>query len=392
MFELNVDKRAYDDKLSDFDGSNPDQELASPNSTSRIPAGSIYGTTHAGGLIGAAALGAGPQDVGIRPPPAVTNPSYSSLHHEKLVKKGAATLCPWAPITAHHRPGRELSLRQLRDIMNSVYASKASYDLKCQENKEATETMEQHLYGFLGKRYGLKSVIQEWASAIFKAIEKYSLSKTDVAMFGKILQNSLAESFPSVQDQLSQTAHQLLRSQLEERHHLRPKSEIEALWRARSRCGVPLVECEEVVRYMYNDADSDELMLRLHVASQNPTAEPQMDPLSPDSIRMKDMLQVLLSFQMSLTEAFLSDFVQIFRQVDQSGDGILNYTGLEELVRRVGYVEQAEEGTDAGTLLMEAKATTYSSLRKFKGGATFSQCVDLFTGLISARWGAISPS
>merc|ERR1712031_116234 len=143
---------------------------------------------------------------------------------------------------------------------------------------------------------------------------------------------------------------------------------------------------------MYNEADSEELMTRLTYASQNASAEPQSEPLSPESVRLRDLMQVLLSFQMTLTEAFLGDFVQIFRQVDSRGDGVLDYQGLEELVRRVGYVEQAEDGAPAGQVLMEAKATAYTAVRRFKRGATFSQCVDLYTGLISARWGAINPS
>jgi len=302
--------------------------------------------------------------------------SYTAIHmsrRERISNAGAS------------RPGKDLTLRQLRDIMLSVYSSKAQHDLRCQETKEPTETMEQHTYSFLGKRYGLKSVIQEWASAIFRAIQRFASKECDVAVFGKILQNTLAESFPAVQDTIRSTVHQLLRQQLEARHPQRPQAEIENLWRARSRNGVPIAECEEVIRYMYNDNDAQAVLGRLQFAAENATQD--SEPLTPGSVRYKDLMQVLLSFQMNLTEAFLADFVRIFKQVDSNNDGIVDSAQLEELVRRVGQVDGIETNSPASTVLMEAKAATANSIRKFRR-ATFSQCVDLFTGLISARWAA----
>lgn len=259
--------------------------------------------------------------------------------------------------------------------MQSVYVSKAQHDRKCQEAKEPGQTLEQHLYVWLGKRYTLKSVVQEWACAIFKAIQKHARRECDVAAFGKMLQNTLAESFPDVQERLKQTVIELLRSNLEDRHPHRPQAEIEAMWRTRSRCGVPLSECEEVVKYMYNEGDAQEIMLRMQHASQN-ASEVGPEALAPDSVSLKDMMTVLQFYQMRLTESFLSDFIDIFR---------------EELVRRVGFVKFSEQDDTAGLAqLAIAQAQAKNNMRSFKKGATFSQCVDIFTGLISARWGALT--
>merc|ERR1719281_1984092 len=116
--------------------------------------------------------------------------------------------------------------------------------------------MEQHLYSFLTKRYVTKPAIMEWASSIFRAIQRFAGHECDVAVFGKILQNSLAESFPAVQDTLRATVQQLLRAQLEQKHSHRPPAEIEALWGDRLRRGVPVSECDEVVCYMFNEQDT----------------------------------------------------------------------------------------------------------------------------------------
>ena len=69
---------------------------------------------------------------------------------------------------------RNLSLKQLTDIINDIYAQKVKYDQKCEENKLPRETMEQYMYTYLNQRYGLKNLIIEWAASIISGIKKYS--------------------------------------------------------------------------------------------------------------------------------------------------------------------------------------------------------------------------
>merc|ERR1711879_143179 len=102
-------------------------------------------------------------------------------------------------------------------------------------------------------------------------------------------------------DTLRATVQMLLRSNLQQRHAQRPQSEIDALWRVRSRCGVPLTECEDVVRYMYNDRDCAVVLSRLHTMADMATATDNAAQ-EPDMIRYRDFLQILLTFQMQLTE------------------------------------------------------------------------------------------
>lgn len=276
-------------------------------------------------------------------------------------------------------------------MVTAVYASKAQHDVRAAENREPTETMEQHLYAFLGKRYGTRSVVMEWASAIFKAVQKNAALEADVAVFGKILQNTLAESFPAVQDTLRDTVQQLLRTQLEQRHPQRPAAELEALWRARAKCGVPVAECEEVVRYMYNERDSAEVLSRLQASADKRSAELG---LMPNTVRYRDLVQSLLSFQVQLTEAFLVDFVRLFREVDADGDGALDGAQLEELVHRLGRGESGFLGEEPDSPLAAARAALAEARAEAAvqcsglQHATFSECVDLLTALISARWAA----
>lgn len=51
---------------------------------------------------------------------------------------------------------RVLPLKQIKEIINDIFNSKFKYDAKCRETQMPIETMEQYLYTYLTKKYGLK--------------------------------------------------------------------------------------------------------------------------------------------------------------------------------------------------------------------------------------------
>ena len=51
------------------------------------------------------------------------------------------------------------------------------------------------MYTYLNQRYGLKSLIIEWAGAIINGIKKYSKEDNEVCLFGKVLRNEIDEEF-----------------------------------------------------------------------------------------------------------------------------------------------------------------------------------------------------
>ena len=81
---------------------------------------------------------------------------------------------------------RVLTVKMMKDIINEIYASKAEFDKKCLENKLPRETMEQHMYTFLNQKYGLKTLIIEWATSIVNGIKMYSVEDSDICLFGKV--------------------------------------------------------------------------------------------------------------------------------------------------------------------------------------------------------------
>ena len=51
------------------------------------------------------------------------------------------------------------------------------------------------MYTYLNQKYGLKSLIIEWATAIINGIKKFSKTSNDVCVFGRILRNECDEEF-----------------------------------------------------------------------------------------------------------------------------------------------------------------------------------------------------
>ena len=88
-----------------------------------------------------------------------------------------------------------MTLKQLKDTINDMYAQKVKFDKKCADNHVPKETMEQYMYTYLNQRYGLKNLIVEWAAAIINGIKTYARQDHDIALFGKILKNECDEDF-----------------------------------------------------------------------------------------------------------------------------------------------------------------------------------------------------
>jgi hypothetical protein len=72
------------------------------------------------------------------------------------------------------------------------------FDAKARQMGQPIETMEQFMYTFLVQKYGLKSLIVEWATAIINSIKFYletnlgedlQICDPEVTLFAKILKN-----------------------------------------------------------------------------------------------------------------------------------------------------------------------------------------------------------
>ena len=256
--------------------------------------------------------------------------------------------------------GKVLSLRQIKEVIDEIYASKAKYDERCAENHMPRETMEQHMNNYLNKKYGLKSLVVEWGSSIVASIKKYVNKDNDIAVFGKILRNECDEEFRLVQIQVKETVAELLKMGIKNKFPLKNSSDVLEMMTEKMNGYLNEDEWNEIVKYMYNDEDSalliDEIWKVIKAGQRNNASPPnkarltreeavlirEKEKLMKSRVLYNDFLKVLLDFQLRGHEIFLEKFLNLFKVVDFDSDGIINEAEFQDLVSGMdlGFTEE----------------------------------------------------
>ena len=283
---------------------------------------------------------------------------------------------------------RAISLKQLKDHIEQIYASKIKFDQKCKQARLPRETMEQHMYTYLNQRYGLKPLIVDHASAIIKAVNKCAKQDNDVAVFGKILRNEIDEEFRFVQAQLKQTVDELLRVYLKGKYPLKADREISRMLQQRQRGEVHEEEWSDIIKYMYNHKDALSLIVmvkdlcRQRARAQDhevdtgrrgsarrsrgtATKEEQARGRASMNIPHRLLLKVLLDFQLHGHDRFLSAFRELFQQADTDRDGVIDEPQFRSLV---SFVDSSKTVREVDEML--DRVDPFSNQR-----ITFSECV-----------------
>jgi hypothetical protein len=86
--------------------------------------------------------------------------------------------------------------------------------------------MEQYMYTYLNQKYGLKTLIIEWASTIIHGVKTYLKDDHEVTLFGKILKNECDEEFRFIQMHVKDTLANLLKILVREKYHLKSEGEV----------------------------------------------------------------------------------------------------------------------------------------------------------------------
>lgn len=85
------------------------------------------------------------------------------------------------------------------------------------------------MYTYLNQKYGLKSLIVEWAAAILNGVKAYSKEDHDVNLFSKIMANECDEEYRFIQQSLKETLFQIVKSLLKEKHPFKTEAELNKL-------------------------------------------------------------------------------------------------------------------------------------------------------------------
>lgn len=76
------------------------------------------------------------------------------------------------------------------------------------------ETLEQHVYRTMEKKYGLRTLALEHAGMLLQAVDSYCRLDNEVEVFQKIFRNEIEEDFRLVQKELLQSIRDLCLAQI----------------------------------------------------------------------------------------------------------------------------------------------------------------------------------
>ena len=326
-------------------------------------------------------------------------------------------------------PNRKpLSIKVAKDIINELYLSKANYDKICLENKLPNETLEHYMYIFLNNKYGLKNLVIEWASAIINAIKLYSNADCEINLFGKILRNEQEEDSRHILYKLKKNIDELLVYNYKKKHPLKSKEEIDKVMEQKKSGLLVEEEWKEIIYYLYNPEDSEiienkildfiqELRNKLFFLIENgedvnsdrfmtyqnshnserinltkklsvltdvfltEKKKVTREDLSninrikfETSIPYKDFIEIVCENQIQNRQKYLKNFVNLFRNFDKDGDGVLNEEQFIGLIKAIPYCQNnVEEYMEKFLGIIDP-----FNHKKF----TFNNCVILFSSEI----------
>ena len=152
-----------------------------------------------------------------------------------------------------------ISLKALKDFINELYISKSQYDVKCEKYKLPKETLEEHMYTFLNKKYGLKNLIIEWAKNVIGGIKYYSKKDSIVLLFGKIMRNEQEEDARFIIEKVSQSIEELLLYYIKRQNPLKLINEINKIFERKKKSELFEEEWKGIIYSIYEKEEAGEI-------------------------------------------------------------------------------------------------------------------------------------
>ena len=154
---------------------------------------------------------------------------------------------------------QSLSLKALKEFINELYISKNNYNIKCEQFKLPKDTLEEHMYAFLNKKYGLKNIVIDWAKNIIQGIKKYSKIDSAVLLFAKILKNEQEEEAQFIIQKVTNSIQDLLKFYLKKQNPLKSVDEIDKMFEVKKNSELNEEEWKGIIYSIYEQKEAEEI-------------------------------------------------------------------------------------------------------------------------------------
>ena len=296
-----------------------------------------------------------------------------------------------------------LTKKQMHDLINELYDSKIEYDRICNENHLKKESMEQYMYKFLNNKYGLKNLVIEWSSSIITGIKMYSSTDSEINLFSKIIKNKIEEGQRAEIIKLKSTIKDLYDTQIKNKSRLASnknknklnEKEIENILNSFNE-NILLNEDEwkNIIKSIYNedeykiltkyiinkiiDKNDKEKKNYINNLKNKKKSEVTREDLEsankkkfPKKITYKEFENILIGYQVTYREKYLSNLHKLFIKYDEDSTGVLNEKGFKKLLNSIDFIKK--KGKEYMTkLLYIIDPHSYNNI-------TFTEIVNLFS-------------
>ena len=115
------------------------------------------------------------------------------------------------------------------------------------------------MYTYLNQKYGLKSLIVEWAASIINGVKTYLKEDHEVTLFAKILKNECDEEFRLIQMHVKDTLLQLVKASYKDKYPLKSEKDVQAYVDMTQNGTIEDWIWKRILDRMYEDQDADTL-------------------------------------------------------------------------------------------------------------------------------------
>ena len=263
----------------------------------------------------------------------------------------------------------------MHDLINELYDSKIEYDRICNENHLKKESMEQYMYKFLNNKYGLKNLVIEWSSSIITGIKMYSSTDSEINLFSKIIKNKIEEGQRAEIIKLKSTIKDLYDTQIKNKSRLASnknknklnEKEIENILNSFNE-NILLNEDEwkNIIKSIYNedeykiltkyiinkiiDKNDKEKKNYINNLKNKKKSEVTREDLEsankkkfPKKITYKEFENILIGYQVTYREKYLSNLHKLFIKYDEDSTGVLNEKGFKKLLNSIDFIKKKEK-------------------------------------------------
>lgn len=238
---------------------------------------------------------------------------------------------PTTPPPALH----DLTLKQSKDMIEDLYASKFRNDFTNFDNKLPKETFENFITIHFSQKYGLKTLCTQWLNLLSKACLKYE-KDISIKIFKKIRENELNEEFVHLLKQVKDKVNEIIKGFFRTKHPYMQEKAIKVMQE-----DVLNNEAEEEIwNFVVSCFAGKEKILKDRLSK---FLIPGKTQKKGQVIKFVHLLNTLYEVILEEYEAKISQFKEIFKKVDIEAKGFITPQQLCEVFEVLGCDKNIEK-------------------------------------------------